>query len=151
MCVGVSANFVQKWTGTELCNSIIYDDGANVGIGTTMPSQKLHILNGATLIESQTSANARLLLRSSGQGSSSCEINLIDTVVTGGKGLTNHRIFGPFDAVPGVPGALYIGAGASADGTRNYIILYNLGCYVPSGPANCNALGIQLLADTTYM
>ncbi|RKZ29609.1 hypothetical protein DRQ33_08650, partial [bacterium] len=38
-------NRVPKWTpdGNTLGNSIIYDDGTNVGIGTTSPAEKLHV------------------------------------------------------------------------------------------------------------
>ncbi|NPA33802.1 MAG: hypothetical protein GXO48_02605, partial [Chlorobi bacterium] len=43
VCGTAMANYVMKWTGTELCNSIIYDDGTNVGIGTVTPSYKLHV------------------------------------------------------------------------------------------------------------
>jgi hypothetical protein len=39
-----TTNYLAKWTGsTSLGNSIIYDNGTNVGIGTTAPSHKLHI------------------------------------------------------------------------------------------------------------
>jgi hypothetical protein len=39
-----STNYVSKWTGsTSLGNSIIYDNGGNVGIGTTNPGQKLDV------------------------------------------------------------------------------------------------------------
>ncbi len=42
-----SANYVPKWTGsTAQGNSQIYDNGTNVGIGTTAASQKLHV-NGS--------------------------------------------------------------------------------------------------------
>ena len=42
-----TANYVSKWTGTYTQgNSIIYDNGTNVGIGTTSPAEKLHI-NGS--------------------------------------------------------------------------------------------------------
>ncbi len=34
LCSNPSINMVQKWTGVDLCNSIIYDDGNNIGIGT---------------------------------------------------------------------------------------------------------------------
>ncbi|NPA33614.1 MAG: DUF2341 domain-containing protein, partial [Chlorobi bacterium] len=37
VCGTAMANYVQKWTGSELCNSIIYDDGTRVGIGTSTP------------------------------------------------------------------------------------------------------------------
>ncbi len=43
MCGGVLNNYVQKWSGGQLCNSIIFDNGTNVGIGTATPSSKLHV------------------------------------------------------------------------------------------------------------
>jgi hypothetical protein len=45
-------NFVSKFTstGSTLGNSLIYDNGTNVGIGTTSPSEKLHVV-GSVLIE----------------------------------------------------------------------------------------------------
>ncbi len=43
VCSGAMANYVQKWSGTKLCNSQIFDDGTNVGIGTSSPAQKLHV------------------------------------------------------------------------------------------------------------
>jgi hypothetical protein len=39
-----TTNYVTKWTGTSaLGNSLIYDNGTNVGIGTTSPAAKLHV------------------------------------------------------------------------------------------------------------
>jgi hypothetical protein len=39
-----TTNYVSKWTGsTSLGNSIIFDNGTNVGIGTASPSDKLHV------------------------------------------------------------------------------------------------------------
>jgi hypothetical protein len=39
-----SANSITKWTGTNsLNNSIIYDNGTNIGIGTSSPSSKLDV------------------------------------------------------------------------------------------------------------
>ncbi|MCD6531574.1 hypothetical protein J7K99_03920 [bacterium] len=44
-----TSNYVPKWTGTRsLGNSEIYDDGTKVGIGTTSPGSKLHILTTKT-------------------------------------------------------------------------------------------------------
>lgn len=42
-------NYMPKWNGTSLIDGQVYDDGANVGIGTTVPRQKLHVNNGNAL------------------------------------------------------------------------------------------------------
>ncbi|HRG92224.1 MAG TPA: hypothetical protein PLZ10_04705, partial [Chitinophagaceae bacterium] len=43
-------NFVPKWTpvGTNLANSQLFDDGTNVGIGTTLPSHKFTVQHGGS-------------------------------------------------------------------------------------------------------
>lgn len=42
-----STNYMSKFTGaTSLGNSLIYDNGSNVGIGRTNPSTKLHVQGG---------------------------------------------------------------------------------------------------------
>ncbi len=44
MCSSASNNYVTKFTSpVSICNSIIYDDGTNVGIGTNTPNYKLHV------------------------------------------------------------------------------------------------------------
>jgi hypothetical protein len=43
-CAGAVVNYVTKFISTTtICNSIIYDDGTNVGISTTTPQQRLEI------------------------------------------------------------------------------------------------------------
>ncbi|NPA34461.1 MAG: hypothetical protein GXO48_06000 [Chlorobi bacterium] len=46
LCNSPSVNYVQKWTGTELCNSLIFDNGTGVGIGTTSPTALLELSGG---------------------------------------------------------------------------------------------------------
>ena len=51
-----TTNYLQKYNGTNLANSLIYDNGTNVGIGTTNPGAKLDVAgiirsNSATPIE----------------------------------------------------------------------------------------------------
>lgn len=47
VCGGVANNYVTKWDGSssEICNSIIFDDGTNVGIGTSLPVAKFEVSN----------------------------------------------------------------------------------------------------------
>jgi len=46
-----TSNYVSKFgTAPNVTNSLIYDNGTNVGIGTTAPQQKLHIHNGELLL-----------------------------------------------------------------------------------------------------
>ncbi len=42
VCGTAMNNYVQKWTGTKLCNSIIYDDGIKVGIGR-LPASSIRL------------------------------------------------------------------------------------------------------------
>ena len=54
-----TANYLSKWTtGTTLGNSVIYDNGTNVGIGTTAPgTAKLKISGGVIDMSSQKITN----------------------------------------------------------------------------------------------
>lgn len=50
-----TTNYIAKWSGTSaIGNSLIYDNGTNVGIGTASPSYALHVYN--------TTSNARLAI-----------------------------------------------------------------------------------------
>jgi hypothetical protein len=57
-------NFVPKWTpgGTNLGNSLLFDDGANVGIGTTTPTHRFTVSHsGSTGILNKSSAGFSVL------------------------------------------------------------------------------------------
>jgi hypothetical protein len=58
---GGTTNYVPLWTSsTNLGNSLIYQSGSNIGIGTTRPSYPLHLPAGKALrIEGGTSATDR--------------------------------------------------------------------------------------------
>ena len=44
-----TANYIAKWSdGDTITNSVIYDNGGNVGIGTTSPGTKLHVGTGSS-------------------------------------------------------------------------------------------------------
>jgi len=69
-------NYVPKWTpdGSTLGNSQIFDNGTNVGIGTSSPSEKLHLSSAADiklLVETTISgsgANSGLFLKTATEG-----------------------------------------------------------------------------------
>jgi hypothetical protein len=45
ICSTATTNYVTKFTGTtDMCNSIIYDNGTNVGIGTITPGTELEVI-----------------------------------------------------------------------------------------------------------
>ena len=51
-CSGATANYISKFTNSSsICNSIIYDNGTNVGISTASPSMKLHVLTSGNFNE----------------------------------------------------------------------------------------------------
>ncbi len=66
------ANYVVKSTGSSATCSIIYDDGTNVGIGTTGPTQKLDVAGNVkfsgALMPAGLAGNAGQVLKSSGTG-----------------------------------------------------------------------------------
>lgn len=65
-----TTNYLPKWTSsTALGNSVIYDDGTNVGIGTTTPDGKLHSWSGnAGTLTAHTNANQLVAENSSHAG-----------------------------------------------------------------------------------
>jgi hypothetical protein len=60
-----TANYVSKWSDADtITNSVIYDDGTNVGIGTSSPDQLLHVEKNAP------GAGVELLVGNSGANQS---------------------------------------------------------------------------------
>jgi len=73
-----TTNYISKWTGSSsIGNSQIYDNGTNVGIGTTSPSQKLDVSGNARVtgyISIGGLSNTRLSVTSS-SGLSVADLN----------------------------------------------------------------------------
>jgi hypothetical protein len=92
--VGVgTSGYLTKWTSTSLVSSgIIFDNGTNVGIGTTTPSYKLNVNpasdsnNGIQILNNSAGTSARSLL-SLFNGSYGAEISV------GGAGFTTNGFY----------------------------------------------------------
>ncbi|HMS69586.1 MAG TPA: hypothetical protein PKD18_15680 [Saprospiraceae bacterium] len=44
----LTSNKIPKWNGTTLADGLVFDNGTNVGIGTTAPAAKLHVASSST-------------------------------------------------------------------------------------------------------
>jgi len=54
-----TSGYVSKWTGTYTQgNSVIYDNGTNVGIGTTAPGEKLHVVGDIKIVSDSDLSNS---------------------------------------------------------------------------------------------
>ncbi|MEW6027749.1 MAG: peptidase G2 autoproteolytic cleavage domain-containing protein, partial [Planctomycetota bacterium] len=53
----LSANYLSKWNTTGFANSLIYDDGSYIGIGTTSPSRSLSVHGNALISGDLHTAN----------------------------------------------------------------------------------------------
>jgi len=106
-------NYVPKFTpdGSTLGDSIIYDDGTNVGINTTTPSESLHV-NGNIRLQGN---NDKLILGTYGEIYSTLDTGTrtINYLVPGGGGTDkgSHR-FRVGYAGANLRDALWIGANA---------------------------------------
>ena len=69
-----TTNYLTKWTngGSEIIgNSVAYDDGTNIGVGTASPSQKLHVVGKALITDDVqlTGSNPRIDFNTNGASS----------------------------------------------------------------------------------
>jgi len=71
--VSSNTNYVSKWDGSALTDGLIYDDGSNIGIGTTSPAQKLDIVGTTKTVGFQmpTGAASGYVLQSDASGNAS--------------------------------------------------------------------------------
>ncbi len=113
ICTSPSANYLQKWTGSELCNSIIYDDGQFVGIGVSTPVAPLQISTHIYFDEGGGNVGSGPDIRFSKQGLISSEKSL-------------HLNFGGSDT-SGLPSKFYIRYGSHDVSAQPYFTITDLG------------------------
>jgi hypothetical protein len=86
-----TANYVAKWTdGDTITNSTIYDDGTNVGIGTTSPAYKLDV--------DSTSNTARLKVGGTSYGNTALLLENPNGSTTNPGGVSFRMVSGAFNA-----------------------------------------------------
>ncbi len=75
-----TGRYLTKWAGTTatstIINSLIYDNGTNVGIGTTSPQAKLHVMGSAIF-------NGTLAISEPDASNKAATKNYVDTAVSG--------------------------------------------------------------------
>ena len=65
-----TTNYVARWTNSStLGTGVLYDDGTNVGIGTTNPTSKLHVYGGMTTLRAASSGQYDLIRLEDNAGS----------------------------------------------------------------------------------
>jgi hypothetical protein len=105
-----TTNYVTKWCNgpnSDLTNSIIYDNGTDVGISTASPSAKLHVHSTTGILHTGDDYDSWVLKYLSNQGSGSAVVNYY---LIAAKTQTNVR----FDGV--LKGARQVGTSATGSG-----------------------------------
>ncbi|MDD2703083.1 MAG: hypothetical protein PHC33_03650, partial [Candidatus Omnitrophica bacterium] len=151
-----TADYVPKWSASgTLGNSVVYDNGGNVGIGTTAPLQQLSV-NGNI----QTSGSIQLGSVSGAGISSLGQIGGVDTYLrsasTGGIGfIPNQASIAPSNYAMYINSSGNVGIGTT--GPEGKFVVYkdsgagvieaNTGFLLKSGAGNSQSL--RLLVDGT--
>jgi len=122
-----TTNYITKWTGTNtLGNSLIVDNGTNVGIGTTSPSQKFQVV-GKTVFGPSTAADASSLFSFNGiepRLNYGATLNLNDTSPIA-VGIGSRILMGStYDASGATTGGVALGAykESATSGTYGYAL-----------------------------
>jgi hypothetical protein len=137
-------NYLPKWNNTSLANGIVYDNGTNVGIGTTAPADKLHVTGNSRIENGKLSFvnNANSVLIGEGAGQNDDMTTLKGSVAIGRNALQN--------SVTGLANtAVGFQALRNATANSNTAIGYNAMITTTTGTWNVSAGQSSLLKNTT--
>ena len=117
-----NSNFISKWNGTySLANSLLYDNGTNVGIGTTAPGTKLDIAGTLNATGATTFGSS---LNVGGIASLSSTLNVVGATTLASLGVTGDETVG---GTLGVTGGTTIGGNLTVSGTGSHSFMGNVG------------------------
>jgi hypothetical protein len=118
-----TTNYIPKWNGTSLVDGLVYDDGSNVGIGTTTPSSLLQ-LNSANKdilnLEGSATDGAILTISNTTSGAGGT-FKFISTGTGNGEGVSKLLLNGSGGGIATFTNSTAIGMGTNSPQARLHI------------------------------
>ena len=156
-----TASYIPKFaTASTIGNSIIYDNGTNIGIGNTNPGAKLEV-TGDMILTGAVATNRTISVSSVASGVGS-DLSIVSGATSAGtQSGGDLNLTGGLAGTGGTAGSVYINGGNMTTGVDGNVILANvaggvgigtttLGAYKLSVDGNIYTNGSMSLYDPTY-